>query len=196
MSNIVDIGGATHVAFDGLTTEQLLQIGATNVVRASDRLIIGPSRRDAPEHVRTRRAWWNSAEEWDKVYSSDVHWESPIVLWVSASLHERVNLWRTCSWLRQVGFSHKDIFVLDFEPVPPSRAASREVLTRPFTCSESVSHHPDEVLLARIDRACPWPRERYDRAVSLWDSYVDENPLPFVESCVRGVEGFLGHRSR
>ncbi|WP_437306027.1 hypothetical protein [Sorangium sp. So ce388] len=190
MLNLVDIGRATHVAFDGLTTEQLLQIDATDVVRASDRLIIGPSRRDALEHARARRVWWGSTEEWDKLYSSDVHWVPPIVLWVSASLHERVNLWRACSWLRQLGIEHHDIFVLDFEPVPPSRAASREVLTRPFTCSESVSDHSDEVLLERVGKALPWPRERYDRAVRLWDSYVDENPLPFVENCLHGVEGF------
>ncbi|WP_438015143.1 hypothetical protein WMF18_30250 [Sorangium sp. So ce315] len=189
MGNLVDIGGATHVAFDGLTAEQLLQLGATNVVRASDRLVIGPSRRDALEHVRARRMWWNS-EGWDKVYSSDVHWEPPIALWVSASLHERVNLWRTCGWLRHLGFAHHDIFVLDFEPVPPSRAASREVLTRPFTCSESVSDHADEVLLDRLGKARPWSGKRYERAIRLWESYVDENSLPFVESCITGVEGF------
>ncbi|WP_437776339.1 hypothetical protein [Sorangium sp. So ce1097] len=189
MGNLVDIGRATHVAFDGLTAEQLLQLGATNVVRASDRLVIGPSRRDDLEHVRARRLWWNS-EGWDKVYSSEVRWEPPIVLWVSASLHERVNLWRTCSWLRHLGFAHHDIFVLDFEPVPPSRAASREVLTRPFTCSESVSDHADEVLLDRLGKARPWSGERYERAIRLWESYVDENPLPFVESCIAGVEGF------
>jgi hypothetical protein len=115
---------------------------------------------------------------------------APIVLWVSASLHERVNLWRICSWLRHLGLAHQNIFVLDFEPVPPSRTASPEVLTRPFTCSESVSDHPDEVLLNRLDKAQPWSAERHDQAVRLWDSYVDENPLPFVESCITGVEGF------
>ena len=81
-------------------------------------------------------------------------------MWVSASLHERVNLWRTCSWLRHLGFAHHDIFVLDFEPVPPSRAASRELLARPFTCSESVSNHADEVLLDRLGKARPWSGER------------------------------------
>ncbi|XXT15557.1 hypothetical protein WME94_35455 [Sorangium sp. So ce429] len=190
MEKLVDIGGATHVAFDGLTTEQLSQIGATNVVRASDRLVVGPSRRNAMEHVRARRAWWGSPEEWDKLYSSDVRWEPPIVLWASASLHERVNLWRTCSWLRHCAVACHDVLVLDFEPVPPSRAASHEVLTRPFTCSESVSDHPDEILLDRLAKAQSWSTERYDRAVRLWDSYVDENPLQFVDSCVRGVEGF------
>ncbi|WP_437954964.1 hypothetical protein WME76_25820 [Sorangium sp. So ce119] len=116
--------------------------------------------------------------------------EPPIALWVSASLHERVNLWRTCSWLRRLGIAHDDVLFVEFDPVPLPSAASREVLTRPFTCSESVSDHPDEVLLERIQEARPWPSERYDRAVSLWDMYVDEDPAPFVESCVRGVEGF------
>ncbi|WP_437893418.1 hypothetical protein [Sorangium sp. So ce124] len=190
MASVVDVGGGTHVAFDGLTTEQLLQVGATNVVCASDRLIVGSSRRDALEHVRARRAWWNSTKEWDKAYSSDVHWEPPITLWVSASLHERVNLWRICSWLRHLGFAHHDIFVVDFEPVPPSRAASREVLARPFTCSESVSDHADEVLLDHLGKARPWSRERHENAIFLWESYVDENPVQFVDSCVRGVEGF------
>ncbi|WP_437983973.1 hypothetical protein [Sorangium sp. So ce117] len=190
MANIVEFGGATHVALDGLTTERLLQVGATHVVCASDLLVIGPSRRDALEHERARRAWWNSTEEWDKLYSSDVHWEPPIALWVSASLHERVNLWRICSWLRHFGFAHHDIFILDFDPVPPSRAANREVLARPFTCSESVSDHADAVLLDRLGKARPWPPERYDCAVRLWDSYVDENPLSFAESCRAGVEGF------
>ncbi|KYF69355.1 hypothetical protein BE15_01615 [Sorangium cellulosum] len=190
MTRRANILGATHVAFDGLTMEHLSQLGATHVVRVSDRLVVGPSRRDALEHARARQMWWSSTEPWDKLYSPDVRWELPIVLWVSASLHERVNLWRTCSWLRRLGIAHHDVLVLEFDPVPLSSAASREVLTRPFTCSESVSDHPDEVLLERIEEARPWPRERYDRAVSLWDMYVDEDPAPFVESCVRGVQGF------
>ncbi|WP_437897462.1 hypothetical protein [Sorangium sp. So ce124] len=190
MATIVELGGATHVAFDGLTTERLLQLGATHVVRASDRLVIGPSRRDALEHARARCEWWNSTAEWDKLYSSDVHWEPPIALWVSASLHERVNLWRTCGWLRHLGFAHHDIFVLDFEPVPPSRAASREMLARPFTCSESVSDHADEALLDRLGKAQSWSGERLEHAIRLWDSYVDENPLSFAASCRAGVEGF------
>ncbi|WP_437878384.1 DUF1835 domain-containing protein [Sorangium sp. So ce513] len=191
---------ATHVTFDTPTTERLVQLGATNVVRASDCLIIGPSRRDPHEHTRTREAWLSSSEEhsdtdesgqkWDRLHSSDVRWEPPVVVWVSASLHERVNLWRTCSWLRHLGIAHHDVLVLDFEPVPPSRAASQGILARPFTCSESVSDHPDEILLDRLDKTQPWSAERYDRAIRLWDSYVDENPSLFVESCISGVEGF------
>ncbi|XXT14795.1 hypothetical protein WME94_31565 [Sorangium sp. So ce429] len=60
----------------------------------------------------------------------------------------------------------------------------------PFDCSSSVSDYPDDVLLERLDNAQPWPRERYERAIHLWDRYVDENPLLFVESCVHGAEGF------
>ncbi|WP_437854515.1 hypothetical protein [Sorangium sp. So ce363] len=53
-----------------------------------------------------------------------------------------------------------------------------------------MSDHPDEVLLDRLDEAQSWSVERYDRAVRLWDGYVDENPLLFVDSCIAGVEGF------
>ena len=77
MANLIELGGATHVALDGLTTERLLQLGATHVVCASDRLVIGPSRPDALEHARARRAWWDSTEEWDKLYSSDVTGSPP-----------------------------------------------------------------------------------------------------------------------
>ncbi|WP_437854513.1 hypothetical protein [Sorangium sp. So ce363] len=83
---------ATHVAFDTPTTERLVQLGATNVVRSSDCLIIGPSRRDPHEHTRTREAWFSSSseehsdtddsgEKWDRLGSSDVRWEPPIILW-------------------------------------------------------------------------------------------------------------------
>ncbi|WP_437753229.1 hypothetical protein [Sorangium sp. So ce1389] len=191
---------ATHVAFDTPTTERLVQLGATNVVRASDCLIVGPSRRDPREHTRTRAVWFSSSEEhpdtdesgekWDRLCSPDVRWEPPVILWVSASLHERVNRWRTCSWLRHCRIAHHKVLIIDFEPVPLSRAASQEVLTRPFACSESVSDHSDEILLDRLDKAQSWSAERYDRAVRLWDGYVDENPLSFVESCITGVEGF------
>jgi hypothetical protein len=54
-----------------------------------------------------------------------------------------------------------------------------------------VSDHPDEILLARLDRAQPWSAERYDHGVRLWEGYVDEDPLPFVERCIAGVEGFV-----
>lgn len=200
MGNLTLLRAATHVAFDTPTKERLVQFGAMNVVRASDCLIVGPSRREPNEHARAREVWCSSfeygsdvddsGETWDRLQSPDVRWKPPIVLWVSSSLHERVNLWRACSWLRHLGFAHNDVLVLEFDPVPLSEAASQEVLTRPFTCSESVSDHPDEILLDRLGRAQPWSAERYDRAVRLWDSYVDEEPLRFVESCIAGVEGF------
>jgi hypothetical protein len=190
LTNLPALRSATHVAFDPFTPERLLEIGATNVVRSSDCLIIGPSRRDVLEHTLARTAWWNSSgdEEWDRLCSSEVRWESPIVLWVSASLRERVNLWRTCSWLRHLGIAYQDVLILEFDPVPP-RGIPEEPLP-PFDCTASVSEYPDKVLLDRLEKARPWPRARYDRAVSLWDRYVDANPLPFVQSCARGVKAF------
>ncbi|WP_437980765.1 hypothetical protein [Sorangium sp. So ce117] len=182
------IRGATHVAFDTPTTERLTRLGATSAVRASDCLIVGPSRMDAMEHARARQAWWSSSEQWDRLYSSDIRWDLPVILWVSSSLHERVNLWRSCSWLRHLGVAHHNVFVVDFDPVHRSRIPEEPL--PPFDCSASVSDHPDEVLLERLDKARPWPRERYDRAVRLWERYVDTNPLPFIERCTRGVKGF------
>ncbi|XXY14748.1 hypothetical protein WME88_41575 [Sorangium sp. So ce216] len=190
MAALADVRAATHVAFDAPTAEQVLRNGAANVVLASDRLLTGPSRRSPREHTWVRQAWWNSVDIWDNLYSTEIRWELPVVLWVSSSLHERVNLWRTCSWLRRLGIAHHDVLILDFEPVPRSRTRSHEGSKRPFDCSRSVSDHPDETLLARIDQASCWPSERYDRAVCLWDSYVDENPSRFVENCTGGVEGF------
>jgi len=55
-----------------------------------------------------------------------------------------------------------------------------------------VADHPDAVLLERLATARPWPRARHDRAVSLWESYVDPNPLPFVCSCVQGKPTLAG----
>ncbi|WP_437589948.1 hypothetical protein [Sorangium sp. So ce1000] len=190
MAPLVDIRTATHVAFDAPTAEQLLRIGATRVVLASDRLLTGPSRPSPLEHVRQRQIWWSSDELWDSLYSSETRWELPVVTWVSSSLHERVNLWRACSWLRDLGLACDDILILELEPVVRSRARSHEGSKRPFDCSHSVSDHPDEALLARIEKARPWPPERYARAVRLWNSYVDEDPLPFVESCSAGDKSF------
>lgn len=190
MATIADIRAATHVVFDASTAEQVLRIGAANVVLASDRLLTGPSRRSPLEHTRARQAWWNSDELWDSLYSSKIRWGVPVFLWVSASLHERVNLWRACSWLRRLGIAHHDILVLDFEPVSRSRSRRHEGSERPFDCSHSVSDHSSEALLARVETTSRWPSERYERAVGLWDGYVDESPISFVESGVRGVEGF------
>ncbi|MGK4000641.1 hypothetical protein [Sorangium sp. So ce1024] len=188
MADHPTLHNATHVAFDTPTAEQLLRMGASSVVLASDCLIIGPSRQSAEEHMRARETFWCSSEKFDRLYSSDVRWEPPVVLWASSSVHERVNLWRACSWLRRLGIACGDIFILEFEPLPP--AGIPEEPMPPFDCSSSVSDHPDDVFLEHVDNAQSWPRERYERAIRLWDSYVDENPSPFVESCIRGVEGF------
>lgn len=53
-----------------------------------------------------------------------------------------------------------------------------------------MSDHPDAVLLASLAQARPFSQAHYDQAVSLWDSVADEDPLPFVETCLRGLEGF------
>src|SRR4051812_13032497 len=92
---------ATHLIFGGIAADRLAQLGAVNVVCAHDCLILGPSRRNVVEHVRARAAWWGiSTEEWDRLYASDVRWEPPVVVWVSASPCDSLNLWRACSWLR------------------------------------------------------------------------------------------------
>ncbi|WP_437622690.1 hypothetical protein [Sorangium sp. So ce1151] len=179
--------GATHVAFSAGMPERLSRIGATNVARRLDCLLVGPSHRDIEKHVRARQLWWNSPEQWDP-FLSDLRWEPPVILWVSTSLRERVDLWKTCSWLRRVGIAFQDVLILEFDAVPPSGVPDEPL--PPFDCYSSVAHHPDEVLLERLGKARPWSYERYDRAVCLWDQYVDENPLSFVESCIRGLEGF------
>jgi hypothetical protein len=188
MTNPPALRSATHVAFDSATTERLLQLGATNVVRASDCLIVGPSRRDPVQHARARQAWWNSSEDWDRLYSSEIHWKPPVVLWVSASIVERVNLWRTCNWLRHLGFATRDVHILEFDAIPPSGTPEEPMPS--FDCTSSVAHHPDNVLLERIARARPFSQARFDRAVNLWDKYTDENPSRFVRTCLRGVKGF------
>ncbi|WP_437622022.1 DUF1835 domain-containing protein [Sorangium sp. So ce1151] len=157
------ICNATHVAFDTPTAEQLLRMGATSVVPASDCLFIGPSRQDAEEHTRARKTFWDSFDEFDRLYSAKIFWKPPVVLWVSSSVHERVNLWRACSWLRQIGISCDDVAVVDLEPVVISRR--RDELAPMYECNDSVSDHPDVMLLERLDKAQPWPRERCDRAV-------------------------------
>jgi hypothetical protein len=165
-----------------------LKLGATNVVRVSDRLIIGPSRREPSEHARARQAWWSSTEKWDRLYSPDVRWEVPIVLWLSASIVERVNFWRTCAWLRHLGITARDVFPVELAPMPPPKVPEEPIPS--FNCTASVADHADPVLLERLADARPFPRARYDRAVSLWDRYTDENPLPFARSCSRGIKGF------
>ncbi|MBK8253204.1 MAG: hypothetical protein IPK82_11130 [Polyangiaceae bacterium] len=188
MNTVRTMRSATHIAFDPFTPDTLLRLGSTTVVQALDRLVIGPCRPDPAEHARVRLSWWHSTEGWDQLYSPDIRWEPPVVVWVSASIVERVNLWRVCDWLRRIGLAHQDVFVLDFERIRP-RGTPKEPLP-PFDCTSSVSDHPDEILLERLAAAEPWPSARYDRAVSLWDEYVDPDPSRFIQSCVQGVEGF------
>lgn len=190
MSRLPAIQSATHVAFESITADQLSRLGATNVVRANDCLVIGPSRGDPLEHERERDAWWASpaGEKLDLLYSPHVRWAPPVVVWVSASIVQRVNLWRSCKWLRHLGIAAKDVYVLEFEPVPPRKP--REGPQPPFNCTASVSHHPDEVLLERFARARPFSRRKFERAASLWDNYTREDPRSFFRACLRGAEGF------
>ncbi len=109
---------ATHIAFDPFTPEALLRIGINNVVQVLDRLVIGPYRRDPPEHARARLSWWPATEEWDGLYSPKIRWEPPVFVWVSASILERVNLWRACAWLCRIGLASQDVFILDFDRIP------------------------------------------------------------------------------
>ena len=188
MANLRALTSATHVTLDEATTERILALGATNVVSSSDGLLIGPSHRDALEHARARQAWWNSSEEWDRLYSPEVRWEPPVVVWVSASIVERVNLWRTCSWLRHVGIATRDVLILEFNALP--RPEFPEEPFPSYECTASVAHYPDEVLLERLAQARPFSQARYNRAVSLWNKYTDKNPTAFVRRCRRGVTGF------
>ncbi|MEZ4308528.1 MAG: DUF1835 domain-containing protein [Polyangiaceae bacterium] len=182
------IPSATHVVFHPPADRRLLKIGAANVVRAFDTLIIGPCRRDPAEHARARRAWWHTRREFDRLYKPKTHWEPPIVVWAAASIAERVNLWRTCSWLRHRGIATRDVSIIELDPTPFSNIPDEP--PPPFDGISSVAHHPDNVLLERLRSARPWPSARYERAVRLWDQFVDSDPSRFVRSCRRGVEGF------
>jgi hypothetical protein len=180
------LSAATHVAFDPFTPDRLARLGATSVVRATDRLHVGPSRRAAPDHVRARAAWWPpDDEEGDRLYAPDVRWDRPVVLWVASSIGDRINLWRTCSWLREIGVSHRDILVLELPLTPhPNPTADR------FGCSHSVVDHPDEALLAHLAAAAPWSRAHHDRAVNLWELYTEADPSRFVRAAAQGVPEF------
>lgn len=171
----------THVAFCSKTSDRLLRLGAKNVVQASDRLGLGPSRLVPAEHARAREVFWGSSGKWDQLFSSEVRWLPPLVLWVSASIHERVNLWRTLHYLRETGVDHQSVFPLEFETSPASS---------PFDCIGSVAHHPDDVLSDRLASARPWSRTRYTRATILWEQFVNPDPVPFVRTCLDGTDGF------
>jgi hypothetical protein len=171
------------LAVDMPVLERLKKMGAENVVQVAENLVLGPCPRDAGEHKRTRTAWWGYDGPWDQLYAPDVRWEPPIVAWVSASPKERLNLWRTCSWLDHLGLSHRDVIILDFE-------RSNDPDVDPCGCGESVAPHPDEALLARLAEGRPWPRARFERAVDLWHRYVDADWSRFARTCARGLDGF------
>jgi hypothetical protein len=178
----------THVAFDVATGESLVELGATNLVRASANFTMGPSRRNIPEHIRVREAWYGHPDTWDHLYSTEVRWEAPVVLWVSPGIADRLNLWRTCNWLRDRGIPRRDVLVVEVGPAPRGpRAVPR---SGQFDWHHSVSDHSGTALLEHLPAARPWPRERYDRAVKLWEQYVDADPRRFVRSCLGGVRGF------
>ncbi len=163
-----------------------MKMGARSVVPVADNLLLGPCRRDAEEHTRMQTAWWGwPATTWDRLYAPDVRWEPPVIVWVSASPKQRVNLWRTCSWLDHLGLSHRDVIILDFERSPPG---VRNVDA--YGCGESVTDYPEEALLTRLAEARSWPRVRYQRAVDLWHRYVDADPSRFARTCIRGLDGF------
>jgi hypothetical protein len=187
--SISTFDSGTHVAFDTPGADHLLEFGTTNVVCASDLLGVGPSRLDVAEHVRARQAWFHSTETDDHLYSTEVRWETPVVLWVTSCLHDRLNLWRTCSWLRDKGISRRDILIIDLPSPPwnPDAAASRMEL---FECHNSVFYQSKDAIQAHLAAACSWPRERYDWAVRLWKQFVDPDPRLFAQLCPLGAPGF------
>jgi hypothetical protein len=158
-----------------------------NVVQAFDPVGVGPSRRDVVDHARVRSTWFGSTEIWDQLYSADVRWETPVVVWVTPNLHDRLNLWRTCTWLRDGGVPRRDVLIIDLPPTP--RGPGARPRSDPFECVES-GRHPRETLQAHLARARGWPRERYDEAVKLWEQFVDPDPRRFARRCLGGVRGF------
>ena len=186
--NLPTLGSGTHVAFDTPGADHLFELGATNLVRVCDSPAVGPNRRDALEHTQMRNMWFHSTETWDHLCSADVRWETPVIVWETPSLRDRLNLWRTCSWLRDKGISRRDILIIDLPPTPPSPDAPPR--TEPFQCDDSVFDHSKDAILAHLARARSWTRERYDQAVALWEQFVDPDPRPFARRCRRGIQGF------
>jgi hypothetical protein len=165
---------------------RLTKMGARSVVPVADNPLLGPWRRDAEEQTRLQAAWWGCADTpWERLYAPDVPWKPPVVVWVSASPLERMNLWRTCRWLDHLGLSHRDVIILDFERYP-----SGDPYVNLYGCHERVSDYPDEALRARLAEGRPWQRARYQRAVDLWHRYVDADTLRFARTCARGLDGF------
>jgi hypothetical protein len=173
---------ATHVVFRALTADTIARLGATNVVRACDCLLIGPSRSDPEEHAAARRVWWQSDEQWDLLYAPDVLWKPPVIVWASAHIADRLNMSRALSWLCHMGLKTHDVSVVEL-PALPSPTTPEEPLPA-FNCTASVADHAEDVLLDHFHKARPWPVERYDATVRLWEMYVDRNPLPFARTCM------------
>ena len=171
------------------TVERLSKLGAASVVRASGRLIVGPSRLEPKEHARLRAAFFGlPGGDGDQLDSAEVRWRPPVAVWFSGNLQERVSLWRVLHRLRALGIPHRDVFPVEVDTVAPEGV--RAGAPPPFDCGRSVADHPDPVLSERLATARPWPRARHDRAVRLWESYVDRDPLPFVRSSLRGMKMF------
>lgn len=179
----LEITRGTHVVFDSFMIERLSRLGAVDIVCTCESLAIGPSRRDGVEHTRARAAWWGEPNEFDRLTSPETRWRLPVIVWASTNLTDRLNLWKTCQWLRQKGLTYRDVVV-----IYPRRGGSGP--EPHFNCTDSVCDHPDEVLLECLKDARSWSRTRYDRAVSLWNRFVDADPVPFVRTCIRGVKGF------
>jgi len=182
------LGAGTHVAFDTSGVDRLRDLGATNLVRACASPAIGPNHRDVVEAARLRQIWRRTAETWDDLYSAEVRWETPVILWVTPSLRQRLELWRTCSGLHHKGISRQGVLIVDLPPDP--RGYYEPPIKEPFQCQDFGLQYPDEVLKAHLAAARPWPREQYDRAVALWDQFVDPDPRPFARRCQRGLGGF------
>ena len=184
-----DPRSATHVAFDEPGADRLLEFGATNVVRAISSLGVGPSRRDVTEHRRGREAWFDCPDTWDQLYAAEIRWEAPVVVWATRVLHDRLNVWRTCSWLQGRGIPVRDVLIINLPPrgVGTPRAPAR---VEPFECGDSVCYQSDAALRAHLAAARPWPGERYDEALRLWEQYTSADPRRFARSCLRGAGGF------
>ncbi len=87
-----------------------------------------------------------------------------------------------------MGIATRDVLILEFDALP--RPEFPEEPFPSFECVASVSDHPDEVLLEHLAQARPFSTARYNRAVSLWNKYTEENPTAFVRRCRSGVTGF------
>lgn len=177
---------ATHVVFDPDAPERLEGLGASRVLCACDTLLNGPSRREVGEHARAREAWWGADDDADAVRTPHLHWHPPVAVWVSSNLLDRVNFLRICSRLRQARIRPSDVLVIELAP-KPWRGEAPE---RRLGCFGSIMDYSAEELDVAFRRARPMRPARYDRAVSLWDKYVDPNPLRFARACARGVPGF------